>query len=178
MLFPNARAEQHLHFCSYMKNSVRELIMTKQLIQKTREKSFKIRTCELDYLSDLVSNTPCRCSCWQKKTPGRKESTVHYLPLLPKSYLSSSAVVIIRQLPDMSKSSSFMKLVSIHLNAEYIICPQNLKGIWCLISTLMSRRIRGCRALVLLFMSLDFIFILFPDTLQRSRQTDSFYKKL
>lgn len=53
------------------------------------------------------------------KTPGRKKGTVHHLPLLPRSSLSSSAVITIQQLPNTF--FSFMKLMSPQINAEYMI---------------------------------------------------------
>lgn len=53
-------------------------------LEGARKKRFKIVTCELDCLSDLVSTTPHKCSCCQSNTC---EEEKHCTPSAAKKFL-------------------------------------------------------------------------------------------
>lgn len=99
----------------------------KKKVQKGQERKVKLLLVSwiVSLISFLTHHTSVHVA---NKTPGRKKSTLHHLPLLPKSYLSSTAVITLQQLPNTF--FSFMKLMSPQINAECIICFLNLQGIW------------------------------------------------
>lgn len=124
LLSPSAYAEPPLPFLHEEHNHRRDNV--KKKVQKGQERKVKLLLVSwiVSLISFLTHHTSVHVA---NKTPGRKKSTLHHLPLLPKSYLSSTAVITLQQLPNTF--FSFMKLMSPQINAECIICFLNLQGI-------------------------------------------------